>query len=261
MPKFSANISMLFRERPLLERFAASAEAGFEAIEIQFPYSEDVADLAAAKDACGLEVAVFNLPVGDLLTGGPGLAAMPGREAEFAAAIDQALPYAEALGPCNVNVLAGWPPAEIERDRCFETLAGNLNCAAEAFEPLAVRVLTEAVNSRDRPGYFLANSAQAIDAIEAAGHENLAIEHDLYHMQIMEGDLIAGLAKLMPHIGHIQFADNPGRHQPGSGEINFPAVFAAIDASDYDGFAGAEYHPLGTSEASLDWLRLYRNRN
>ncbi len=258
MPRFSANISMLFCERPLLERFAAAASTGFEAIEIQFPYSETSANLAAAKNDSGLDMAVFNLPVGDMLTGGPGLAAMPGRQAEFAAAIDRALPFAEALTPHNVNVLAGWPPPELDRERCLETLAANLRAAAQAFEPLGVRVLTEAVNSRDRPGYFLTNSNQALAAIERAGHANLAIEHDLYHMQIMEGDLIAGLQRLGPRIGHIQFADNPGRHQPDTGEINFPAVFAAIDESGYEGFVGAEYDPLGDSEASLAWFAPYR---
>ena len=258
MPRFSANISMLFCERPFLRRFVAAGRAGFDAVEIQFPYAEDVTSLTTAKDDSGLDVAVFNLPVGDMLSGGPGLAAMPGREAEFAATIDQTLPYVEALGPRNVNVLAGWPPAEIDRQRCFETLVENLRCAAATFEPLAVRVLTEAVNSRDRPGYFLTTSAQAVAAVEAAGHENLAIEHDLYHMQIMEGDLIAGLGRLLPRIGHIQFADNPGRHQPGTGEINFPAFFAAIDDGGYKGFVGAEYDPLGTSEDSLGWLEPYR---
>ena len=153
---------------------------------------------------------------------------------------------------------SGWPPPELDRERCLETLAANLRAAAQAFEPLGVRVLTEAVNSRDRPGYFLTNSNQALAAIERAGHANLAIEHDLYHMQIMEGDLIAGLQRLGPRIGHIQFADNPGRHQPDTGEINFPAVFAAIDESGYEGFVGAEYDPLGDSEASLAWFAPYR---
>jgi hydroxypyruvate isomerase len=257
MPRFSANISMMFTERDWLDRPKAAADAGFGAAEIQFPYEQPPETWAKAIDAAGRGVAVFNLPVGDMLTGGPGLAAMPGREGEFDKAIAQALPYAEALKPRNVNVLTGWPPAELDRGTCMAALTRNLAAAAEAFAGLGVRVVTEAVNSRDRPGYFLNHSRDAVAVIDAAGHANLGIEYDLYHMQIMEGDLVPTMTALLDRIGHIQFADTPGRHEPGTGEINFAFVFAAIDEMGYDGWVGAEYNPSRRTEETLDWLRPY----
>ena len=255
MPRFSANISMLFTERPWLDRPKAAADAGFGAIEIQFPYDHSAEAWAKAIADAGLSVAVLNLPVGDMLSGGPGLAAMPGREPDFALAIAQALVYAEALGPRNVNVLAGMPPAGLSRARCLDTLAGNLRAAAAAFEPLGVAVVTEAVNSRDRPGFFLTRTAEAVAAVAQAGHANLGIQHDLYHMQIMEGDLVETLSAERALISHIQFADTPGRHQPGTGEIRFPFVFEAIDAIGYDGWVGAEYEPSDRTEETLGWLQ------
>lgn len=257
MPRFSANVSMLFTEHALLDRPAAARDAGFAAIEVQFPYDEAAADWVVAKERAGIGFAVFNLPVGDLREGGPGLAAMPGREDAFRAAVAEGRRYAEALGPRSVNVLCGWPPPALDRAACRATLVANLRYAAGALAGLGVRVLVEAVNTRDRPGYFLSGTAAALAVIDAADHANLALEHDLYHMQIMEGDLVPTLARALPRIGHIQFADTPGRHEPGTGEINFPFVFAAIDRLGYDGFVGAEYVPTGRTEDSLGWLKPY----
>lgn len=259
MPRFSANISMLYTERAPLDRPRAAADAGFGAVEIQFPYDIPADAWARAIDAAGVGVSVINLPVGDMLDGGPGLAAMPGREDDFRAAVDQSLPYAEALRPRNVNVLAGFPPVDrLGREPCLDTLAGNLGRAAEAMAPLGVRVVTEAVNGVDRPCFFLTNSSQALEAIDHAGHPNLAIQHDLYHMDIMEGRLIARLGEILHRIGHIQFADAPGRHEPGSGEIDFAAVFHAIEDLGYHDWVGAEYVPSTQTEDTLAWLDDWR---
>ena len=255
MPRFSANISMLFAERPWLERPAAAAAAGFEAVEIQFPYDRPAADWRRAIEAAGLAVSAINLPVGDMLERGPGLAATPGREAAFRRAAETARDFAAALRPRSVNVLAGYPELHGHpRGRCLETLAHNLRLAAETMGEIGVGVVVEAVNIVDRPGFLLSTSEQALDAIDRAGHANLALEHDLYHMDIMEGRLVARLEEIVARIGHVQFADNPGRHEPGSGAIDFPAVFAALDRLGYDGWTAAEYRPSRRTEETLGWM-------
>ena len=255
MPRFSANISMLFAERDWLDRPAAAAAAGFGAIEIQFPYDRPAEDWRRAIEAAGLAVSVFNLPVGDMLTGGPGLAAAPGREAAFRRAVETAREVAAALRPGNVNVLAGYPERHgFERARCLDTLAGNLRLAGDAMGEIGIGVVVEAVNAIDRPGFLLSTSGQALEAIELAGHANLALEHDLYHMDIMEGRLIPRLAEIVGRIGHVQFADNPGRHEPGTGRIDFPAVFAALDRLGYEGWTAAEYRPSRRTEETLGWM-------
>ena len=255
MPRFSANISMLFSERAWLDRPAAAAAAGFGAIEIQFPYDRPADDWRRAIEAAGLAVSVINLPVGDMLAGGPGLAATPGRQAEFRAAVETARDVAAALRPANVNVLTGYPERHgHERGRCLDTLAENLRLAADIMGGIGVGTVVEAVNAVDRPGFLLSNSEQALDVIDRAGHDNLALEHDLYHMDIMEGRLIARLEEIAPRIGHVQFADNPGRHEPGTGTIDFPAVFAALDRLGYGGWTAAEYLPSRTTEETLGWM-------
>ncbi|MAF47533.1 MAG: TIM barrel protein [Rhodospirillales bacterium] len=258
MPRFSANISMMFTEREFLGRFAAARDAGFGAVEMQFPYDLSPDDLRAAKQDAGVEIAVININAGDLASGGPGLAAMPGRQDDFKRAAEQACEYGEALRPLNMNVLAGWPPLDqFSRQQCLDVLAANANLAAEALAGLGIRVTVEAVNSRDRPGYLITTTNAAIEAIDAAGHANLGIEYDIYHMQIMEGDLINTIGANLDRIGHIQFADTPGRHQPGTGEINFPFLFGAIDDAGWSGWLGAEYVPSGRTEDSLQWLQPY----
>ena len=255
MPRFSANISMLFAERAWLDRPAAAAAAGFGAIEIQFPYDRPADDWRRAIEAAGLAVSVINLPVGDMLAGGPGLAATPGRQAEFRTAVETARDVASALRPANVNVLPGYPERHgHERGRCLDTLAENLRLAADIIGGIGVGTVVEAVNTVDRPGFLLSSSEQALDVIDRAGHDNLALEHDLYHMDIMEGRLIARLEEIAPRIGHVQFADNPGRHEPGTGTIDFPAVFAALDRLGYGGWTAAEYLPSRTTEETLGWM-------
>ena len=255
MPRFSANISMLFAERDWLDRPAAAAAAGFGAVEIQFPYDRPAEDWQRAIESAGLAVSVVNVPVGDMLDGGPGLAAAPGRQAAFRRAAEAARDVAAALRPRNVNVLAGFPELHgFARERCMATLAENLRAAADLMGEIGVGVVVEAVNTVDRPGFLLSTSAQALEAIDRAGHPNLSLEHDLYHMAIMEGRLIPRLGEILDRIGHIQFADHPGRHEPGTGAIDFPAVFAALDRLGYDGWCAAEYVPSRVTEETLGWM-------
>lgn len=260
MPRFSANISMLFAELPLAKRFEAARRAGFRAVEIQFPYDTAVAKLDAARREAGVDVALINVPVGDYVKGGPGLAAMPGREDDFRAAVDQAMEYAAVLKPRCMNVLAGAPLTDLPRERCLETLVRNLQFAAETMADSSILTTVEAINGRDRPGFFLGSTADALAAIDWADHPNLALQYDLYHMQIVEGDLAATLEAHIGRIGHIQFADVPGRHEPGTGEINFGFLFETIDALDYDGWVGAEYVPSAATEESLGWFQPYRRK-
>jgi len=241
MPRFSANISMLFHEVELGERMRAARRAGFEAVEVQFPHAIAVEDWLEARRRTRMRIALFNIPAGDFTSGGPGLAAVPGRERAFHEAVAAAARYAEALRPSAVNVLPGTPGAEFERERCMATLAANLDHAATVMADLGVRVVVEAVNTRDRPGFFLSSSAQALEAIDWAGHANLALQYDVYHMQIMEGDLAPTIERNLGRIGHIQIADTPGRHEPGTGEINYRNVFAHIHAKGFTGIMGMEH--------------------
>ena len=258
MPKFSANISMMFMEHDILDRFQAAKDAGFGAIEVQFPYDIEPEDLLAAKESADVEISVINVGAGDLTSGGPGLAAMPGREDQFKAAVDQACHYAEILKPLNMHVLPGWPPMDqFDRGECIEVLVANLRFAAEALATTGTRALVEACNIQDRLGFLVHNSAQAIDVINQVGHDNLAFEYDLYHMQIMEGNLVPRMTEILAQIGHIQFADTPGRHEPGTGEINYSYVFKAIDEMGWKGWLGAEYAPSGPTTETLDWMQPY----
>ena len=258
MPRFSANISTLFREYPILDRFRAARRAGFSAVEIQFPYAIPVDDLVRAKEAAGVTVALINLPAGDVAAGELGLAGLPGRQSAFAEAIARGRRYAEALGCPIVNALAGVPGPEAAVEDCLDVLAENLHVAAATFAEAGIRVVTEAINDRDVPGFLLTTSTGALAAIGRADHPNLALQYDVYHMHAMAGALIPTLTRLGPRIGHVQFADAPGRHEPGSGEIDFAALFAALDAIGYDGWTGAEYAPSTTTEESLEWFARFR---
>lgn len=249
---------MLFGEAPLLERFAAARRSGFRAVEIQFPYDHPAERLAEAKRQAGVEVALFNLPAGDLADGGPGLAAVPGREAAFDAAVAEAERYARLLRPRCINVLAGTPPPHLPRERCTAVLARNLRHAAAVMGEIGVRVTVEAVNPSDRPGFFLSSTADALAAIRWAGHPNLMLQYDVYHMQIVEGDLTRTLETHIDRIGHIQFADVPGRGEPGTGEINFDHLFRTLDRLGYKGWVGAEYLPSSETAQTLGWFNPYR---
>lgn len=254
MPRFTANLSMMFNEHPLLQRPAAAATAGFTGIEIQFPYEVPAVDFGAACRDAGVAVAMFNIPTGDFTTGGPGLAAMPGREIEFRDAVSHAMPYVDALKPRTINVIAGRPPTDADPAACLDVLAANMNHAASRFAELGVCVTLEAINPRDVPGYPVTTTRDALAVLDRADHPNLALQYDAYHMQITEGDLITTMTTHIKRIGHIQFADNPGRHEPGTGEINYENVFAAIDDIGYPGWVGAEYRPTRETTATLRWM-------
>jgi hydroxypyruvate isomerase len=255
MPRFAANISTLFREHDWLDRPMAAKRSGFDAVEIQFPYDLDLDALVRAKRAADVQWLMINLPPGDFAKGERGLGALPGREAEFRAGIDLCRRYGEALGISQVNMTAGAPPAGLERARIEATLIGNMRYAAEELGKAGIRVLVEPINTRDIPGFFVTRADQALELIARAAHPNLGLLHDLYHAQVMVGDLLKNLEKLMPSIGHIQFADPPGRHEPGTGELNFPALFAAIDRLGYAGWVAAEYFPTGATADSLNWMK------
>lgn len=255
-----ANLSLLFTELPLLERVRAAAEAGFAGVEIQFPYEVPAAALQAELQRSGMPLVLFNLPAGDLMQGGAGLAAVPGREAQFAAGLRQALEYAEVLRPQKINVLAGRLAEGVEREQALALLAEHLRQTAEAFAGRGVAVLMEAINLHDMPGFLLNTPQHLLDMLARVGHPNLAAQLDFYHMARMGLDLADCVRQLQGHIGHVQFADAPGRGEPGSGELDFEPALAALRAQGYAGWLGAEYRPVGATSAGLGWLPAWRER-
>jgi 2-dehydrotetronate isomerase len=254
MPRFAANLSMLFAERPLIERFAAAAAAGFAAVEVQAPYEVPASAVKAEIDRNRLVMLGLNTARGQ--ADEFGLAAVPGREAEFAELFRQALDYAVAIGASAVHCLAGVVPPE-KRPAADETFAANLARAAEAAAARNVTLLIEPINTRDRPDYFLNRVEHAADVIARVGRPNVKIQFDCYHVQIMQGDLIRRIERHLPLIGHVQIAAVPSRAEPDEGEINYPAVCAALDAMGYRGWIAAEYQPRGRTEDGLEWMRRY----
>lgn len=255
-----ANLSLLFTELPLLERVRAAAEAGFAGVEIQFPYEVPAAALQAELQRSGLPLVLFNLPTGDLMQGGAGQAAVPGREAQFAAGLRQALEYAEVLRPQKINVLAGRLAEGVEREQALALLAEHLRQTAEAFAGRGIAVLMEAINLHDMPGFLLNTPQHLLDMLARVGHPNLAAQLDFYHMARMGLDLADCVRQLQGHIGHVQFADAPERGEPGSGELDFEPALAALRAQGYAGWLGAEYRPVGATSAGLGWLPAWRER-
>lgn len=258
MPRFSINVSMMLAEHPFLDRFKAAADLGFDGVDIQFPYAHPAETVAARAAEAQVEVVLINVPAGDLVTGGDGLACVPGREREFADALDTARRYVAALGRQRVNVLAGRLPTNVDPAKARETLVDNLRRAADLFGPLGVTVMLEPCNTQDVPRYLVSRTADAIALLDEADRPNLALQFDFYHRQMMERDLIAGFRSALPRIAHMQFADAPGRHEPGTGEVDFAGLFSAIDASGYEGWVGAEYIPSTATAQSLDWFHPYR---
>ena len=248
MPRFAANLSMMFTERPFLERFDAAAAAGFGAVEFLFPYSHPAADIRAALDRSGLELALFNTPPGDWEAGERGTASLPGREAEFRDSVALALDTAAVLQPGRIHVMAGIAKGQEARAVYIANLA---HAAATAG---AQGLCIEPINSRDMPGYHLNTSADAVAVLDAVGAANLGLQFDLYHAQITEGDLTRRLEALMPRIAHIQIAGVPDRHEPDGGEVNYPHLFGVLDRLGYDGFVGCEYRPAGRTEDGLGWF-------
>ena len=257
MPRFAANLTMMFGEVPFLERFGRAAAAGFSAVEYLFPYDVDRHELRAALGRHHLTQALHNLPAGNWAAGERGIACHPDRTAEFAEGVDRAIEYATALGCAQVNCLAGIVPDGVSQAAARETFVANLRHGASKLERAGIRLLIEAINTRDIPGFFLTRTAQAVEIIEAVGSPNLFVQYDVYHMQIMEGDLTKTIERELPRIAHIQVADPPARHEPGTGEINYPFLFDVIDRLGYAGWIGCEYKPQGRTEDGLGWARPY----
>jgi hydroxypyruvate isomerase len=261
MPRFAANLSLLFTEHAFLDRFAAAAAAGFRAVEFQFPYGHEAEDIREAAAAADVPVVLFNIGAGDLMEGGPGLAAMPERRSAFGAAVDQAIHYAEILKPGCLNVLAGVPPAEADREACLDTLVANLQRAADGAAELGITVTAEFINTESRPGFLLSTADQTVAALDMAGRPNLAMQFDLYHAAIMEPDPLAALRDHLPRIAHIQFADYPGRGEPGTGQLDFETFFLDLDRLGYAGWVGAEYNPSHATEETLEWLKKWQSED
>lgn len=257
MPRFAANLSMMFQEVPFLERFEAAARAGFRAVEYLFPYDYPAADLAARLHDLRLEQALFNLAPGDWSAGERGITALPGREAEFDKSIEQATAYAKALGCPQVHAMAGIPPAGTPRDAAHAVYVANLRLAAAKLQAHGIRLLIEPINTRDMPGFFLSTCAQARQVMAEVGSDNLFLQADLYHWQVMDGDLAEKLRANAPVIRHVQIAGNPGRHEPDVGEINYPYLFGVLDEIGYAGWVGCEYKPRGKTLDGLGWARPY----
>ena len=255
MPRFAANLSMMFTEAPFLDRFALAREAGFDAVEFLFPYAYEAADIAERLRHHQLQLVLFNLPAGDWDAGDRGMACDPSRVDEFRAGVPAALDYATALGVGRLHCMAGKPPAAVPRDAARATYVDNLRHAADLARPRGIDLLIEPINHFDMPGYFLNRSAQALDIIAEADRPNLFLQYDIYHMQRMEGELSNTIRAHLPMIKHMQIADTPGRHEPGTGEINYRHLFALIDALGYTGWLGCEYLPAGDTIAGLGWRR------
>lgn len=257
MPRFAANLTMLFNEVPFLERFEAAARAGFQAVEYLFPYEFEADELAQQLRAHGLLQVLHNLPAGDWRAGERGIACLPGRVDEFRAGVERAVEYARSLGCRRLNCLAGIPPAGQDPQVSRRTLVENLRFAAGPLAGAGITLLIEPINTRDIPGFFLCHTAQAREIMAEVGAPNLRLQYDVYHMQVMEGDLARTLRANHGVVHHVQVADNPGRHEPGTGEINYPFLFRLLDDLGYDGWVGCEYVPSGRTEDGLAWLAPY----
>jgi hydroxypyruvate isomerase len=255
MPKFAANLSMMFQEVAFLDRFEAAAAAGFRAVEYLFPYEVPAAEIAKRLKQHGLVQALFNLPPGDWAAGERGLAALPGREADFMAGAERALGYALETGCKHLHVMAGLWPAGRDKSAGKPVYVANLRRAADLARPHGIKLLIEPINLRDIPGYFLNTSGQAIDIIDQVERDNVKLQLDLYHCQIMEGDLAVHIRRLHGRYAHVQIAGVPERHEPDRGEINYAYLFELFDEVGYDGWIGCEYRPAAGTLAGLGWAR------
>jgi hydroxypyruvate isomerase len=255
MPRFAANLSMLFTELPFLDRFAAARAAGFQAVEYLFPYEFPKEELVARVRGEGLKQVLHNLPAGDWAAGERGIACHPDRVDEFRAGVDRAIVYANALDCGQLNCLVGKLPQGVTRERAQATLVANLHHAADRLREAGIRLLIEPINSYDIPGFFLTRTEQAIALIDEVACGNLFVQYDIYHAQRMEGELAATLQRYLANIGHIQLADNPGRNEPGTGEINFAYLLRHLDALGWKGYVGCEYRPRTTTLEGLGWMK------
>lgn len=257
MPRLAANLSMMFAELPFRDRFAAASAAGFAGVEYLFPYDHPPQALARWLHEAGLEQVLFNLPPGDWDAGERGLAALPGREADFEAAVARAMTYAAALDCPRVHAMAGIPSACVEPAAAQAVFIRNLKAATAEARRHGVTVMIEPINPRTMPGYHLTRQAQARETLEAVAADNLRIQLDLFHCQIVEGDLASTIREQLDLVGHIQVAGVPDRHEPSIGEVNYPFLFALLDELGYDGWIGCEYRPAGPTLEGLGWARAY----
>lgn len=257
MPRFAANLSLLFTEVPFLDRFERAAAAGFKAVEFQFPYAFSTTAIRQRLDDHGLQLVMHNLPAGDWDAGERGIACHPDRIEEFRAGVTRGIETAHVLGAGQLNCLAGKAPAGVSQDLLHNTLVDNLRFAAQALKAGGLRLLIEPINTYDIPGFFVSRTAQAIAVLDAVQSDNAWVQYDIYHAQRMEGELAATLSQYLARIGHVQVADNPGRHEPGTGEIAFEFLFTHLDRLGYTGWVGCEYHPATSTQAGLGWVQPY----
>jgi hydroxypyruvate isomerase len=253
MPRFAANLTMLFTETGFLERFEAAARAGFDAVEYLFPYDYDKGALRARLEEHGLKQVLHNLPAGNWAGGERGIACLPDRIAEFESGVDRAVEYATALGCPRVNCLAGIRPTGVSPDLARQTFVRNLRYAAPRLETAGIALLIEPINTRDVPGFFLSSTSQAMEIITAVGSGHVFVQFDMYHMHMMGEDLAQTVRDHQSSIAHMQLADAPGRHEPGTGTIDYPSLFDVIDHAGYAGWIGCEYNPLTSTQESLKW--------
>lgn len=253
MPKYAANLTMLFTEAPFLDRFALAAQAGFQAVEFLFPYAFPAHEIRQRLQDNGLQLVLHNLPAGDWDAGERGIACLPDRVAEFRSGVSQAIEYAKVLGVPQLNCLVGKTPAGVDDALLRSTLVQNLRYAAAELKKAGLKLLVEPINFYDIPGFYLSRSAQTLAVLDEVGADNLYLQYDIYHMQRMEGELAATMTQHLARIAHIQLADNPGRNEPGTGEINYPFLFAHLDRIGYQGWIGCEYKPATTTQAGLGW--------
>ncbi|WP_128000832.1 hydroxypyruvate isomerase [Piscinibacter defluvii] len=258
MPRFAANLSMLFTEVPFLDRFERAARAGFGSVEFLFPYAHTPGEVAARVQGNRLKVVLHNLPAGDWEAGERGIACLPDRVDEFRAGVGKAIEYATVLGAPQLNCLAGKVPLGAGEESLRKTFVANLRYAAAELKKANLKLLIEPINTYDIPGFYLNRTAQAISVIDEVGADNLFLQYDIYHAQRSEGELAATMEKHLARIAHIQVADNPGRHEPGTGEINYAFLFKRLDQLGYRGAIGCEYKPASTTEAGLGWLEQAR---
>ncbi|MDB5531166.1 MAG: hydroxypyruvate isomerase [Devosia sp.] len=258
MPEFSANLTFLYTELPFLERFAAAAADGFPAVEYVGPYDHPPEVIADLLKQHNLKQALFNLPAGDWAGGERGIGCFPDRVEEFQAGVATAIRYGKALGCSKINCLAGIAPAGVDRDVLQSTLVENLKYAAPRLAEAGIKLLMEPINQRDMPGFFVSTTDHAEAIMADVNSSNLFLQYDIYHTQVMQGDLLSTYERLSNRIAHIQIADNPGRNEPGTGEINYANILPALDRLGYDGFVGCEYKPKTTTTAGLGWMQPYR---
>lgn len=257
MPKLAANLSMLFRHLDFPDRFAAAADAGFSAVEYQYPYEHSPEELAARARDAGLAVVLHNMPPGDARRGEHGTACLPGREGRFREDLELAIRYARAAGCMRLHCMAGAAPASVDTALAHSTYLRNLRHAARRLREEGMQLLIEPLSPATLAGCFLTGSAQAIRVLDELAEENAFLQYDLFHMQTLEGNLAATIARLLPRIGHLQLADVPGRHEPGTGEINFDFLLPYIDRIGYSGWIGCEYNPAGDTVEGLKWAKRY----